>query len=129
VILTQLQRFSGDGNSKTLLSKPLLPPSYKTREDYLLSLLNLGNHEMPSFATSLVRKDHLEVSGIFDENLDTAEDWDLWLRLALHFPFVNIDQPLLLYRKHAGSLTRKTILGKTLQNQLYVVYPLQKYVP
>jgi glycosyltransferase involved in cell wall biosynthesis len=120
IILTQLQRFSEDCSSRTLLSKSL-PPQYLSKNDYLRTLLNLENHEMASFGTSLVRKAHLEASGLFDENLVTAEDWDLWLRLAFYFPFVNIDQPLRLYRKYTGSLTTRTKLEKTLQGQLYII--------
>jgi glycosyltransferase involved in cell wall biosynthesis/radical SAM superfamily enzyme YgiQ (UPF0313 family)/Tfp pilus assembly protein PilF len=32
----------------------------------------------------------LEKSGLFDETLTTHEDWDLWIRLSLHYPFSHI---------------------------------------
>jgi glycosyltransferase involved in cell wall biosynthesis len=36
----------------------------------------------------LVRKEALDETGYFDEELSTYEDWDLWFRLSLRFPFV-----------------------------------------
>jgi hypothetical protein len=38
-------------------------------------------------ANALVRRDALERVGHFDETLPTAEDYDLWLRLAFYVPF------------------------------------------
>jgi glycosyltransferase involved in cell wall biosynthesis/radical SAM superfamily enzyme YgiQ (UPF0313 family)/Flp pilus assembly protein TadD len=32
----------------------------------------------------------LEQSGLFDESLTTHEDWDLWIRLSLNYPFAHI---------------------------------------
>jgi hypothetical protein len=82
---------------------------------------------MASFATALIRKVFLDAVGLFDEMLITAEDWDLWLRLAFHYPFVNIDQPLHFYRKHTDSLTLRTKVKKTLNGQLYVMDKVAKY--
>jgi glycosyltransferase involved in cell wall biosynthesis len=126
IILTELQRFSGDGPSRKLLSKTLLP-QYTQKEEYIRAILNLENFEMACFGTALVRKAHLDAVGLFDETLITAEDWDLWLRLAFHFPFVNIDQPLRLYRKYTGSLTTQTKLEKTLHGQLYIMDKVARF--
>jgi GT2 family glycosyltransferase/Flp pilus assembly protein TadD len=35
-------------------------------------------------------KSCLEKSGLFDETLTSHEDWDLWIRLSLHYPFFHI---------------------------------------
>ncbi|MEW6659546.1 MAG: glycosyltransferase [Thermodesulfobacteriota bacterium] len=35
-------------------------------------------------------KSCLEEAGLFDESLTSHEDWDLWIRLALHYPFSHI---------------------------------------
>lgn len=125
VVLTGLRRFSGDGPSRTMLSGTL-PPPVLPRQDYLRAVLNLENHEMATFGTALVRMTHLRTVGLFDENLTTAEDWDLWLRLAVRYRFGNINRPLRLYRKDIASLTTRTALEKTFRGQLYVIDKIAK---
>ncbi|HUS09850.1 MAG TPA: glycosyltransferase [Pyrinomonadaceae bacterium] len=44
--------------------------------------------------TVLVRRDCLERVGLFDAQLRTGEDWDLWMRLAAHFEHVRVARPL-----------------------------------
>lgn len=56
-------------------------------------------------STPLVRASALATSGIFDESLPAAEDWDLWLRLAWHFEVVCVPEPLTLYRVHGQSMS------------------------
>src|SRR5919199_2876382 len=51
----------------------------------------------------LVRKKALEEVGEFDESLTHGEDWDMWLRLAVHYPFVAVPSPQILYRVYAHS--------------------------
>ncbi len=51
------------------------------------------------------RKVILEAGG-FDEQLQANEDYELWLRLSLRYPFVSVPKPLCLRRSHNGSLSR-----------------------
>jgi len=44
--------------------------------------------------TSLVSKLALSRVGLYDEDMRTAEDWDLWLRVTEHFVAVHIPEPL-----------------------------------
>lgn len=58
-------------------------------------------------STPIVKRSCFEVHGEFDRNLGSAvEDWDMWLRLALHHPFVVVPKPLTYYRQHEGSASR-----------------------
>jgi glycosyltransferase involved in cell wall biosynthesis len=50
------------------------------------------------FSSAVVRKTCFEKLGVFDESLKMGIDWDLWLRLSLHYEFVFVDSPLLHYR-------------------------------
>jgi glycosyltransferase involved in cell wall biosynthesis len=43
-----------------------------------------------------------EVGG-FDESMNRAEDWDLWIRLALRSPLAPVNRPLVGYRVWPGS--------------------------
>ncbi|HWO41345.1 MAG TPA: glycosyltransferase family 2 protein [Candidatus Eisenbacteria bacterium] len=45
----------------------------------------------------LVRKSSLERSGLFDETLPSFQDYDLWIRIARHFEFDCIAEPMLKY--------------------------------
>lgn len=57
--------------------------------------------------TVLFRKSCLEQVGWFDEWFLVGSDYEMWLRLARHFEFGFVDQPLLMYRQHASMSTRR----------------------
>jgi glycosyltransferase involved in cell wall biosynthesis len=52
---------------------------------------------LPSVVASRALLDEV---GRFDEALVTCEDYDLWLRLAVHSPVDAIDEPLTIVRRH-----------------------------
>jgi glycosyltransferase involved in cell wall biosynthesis len=47
--------------------------------------------------TPLINKKALEQNGLYDPNMRTAEDWDLWLRITDTFMAVHIPEPLHIY--------------------------------
>lgn len=54
-------------------------------------------------SNALVRKRALDEVGNFNVLLPSAEDWDLWLRLASRYPFVVVPKPQVLYRQSCRS--------------------------
>jgi glycosyltransferase involved in cell wall biosynthesis len=48
--------------------------------------------------TVVLRKSCFKKVGLFDEQLSTGEDWDMWLRLASTFTHVWVQQPLSVVR-------------------------------
>lgn len=58
----------------------------------------------------LIRRTALTECGEFDQSLDAAEDWDLWLRLAMRFPFAVVPQTLVLYRVHPESMSSSDVI-------------------
>jgi glycosyltransferase involved in cell wall biosynthesis len=73
-----------------------------------LSQLYKENRVLPS---SVVLKKHcIDSVGVFDEKLRSAEDWDLWIRVARRFLFGYVDEPLVLYRQHIGNMSRNYAL-------------------
>jgi glycosyltransferase involved in cell wall biosynthesis len=61
-------------------------------------------------AAPAVRTSRLRAIGGFDEALRIAYDWDCWLRLILDGSIAGyVDEPLLEYRQHSGSLTANRI--------------------
>ncbi|MBD2388332.1 glycosyltransferase family 2 protein [Cylindrospermum sp. FACHB-282] len=57
-------------------------------------------------STVIVRRDCLDNVGIFDQNLSSAEDWELWVRISFHYPFAVIKKPLVNYRLHQNNITK-----------------------
>jgi glycosyltransferase involved in cell wall biosynthesis len=78
------------------------PSLYRGR---VLAELFLNNFACASSA--VVRRTVLDEVGGFDEQLPQAEDYDLWLRVALRFAFDYVDEPLVKYRKGHASLSQQ----------------------
>ncbi len=59
------------------------------------------------FSSVMVRRGVFESVGAFDPEFDLSIDYDLWLRVAPHFEFAAIDEPLVYYRTGHGNLSQK----------------------
>jgi glycosyltransferase involved in cell wall biosynthesis len=57
------------------------------------------------FSSVVVRRAVFETVGLFDPALPLSIDYDLWLRVARHFEFGYIDQPLVRYRTGHANLS------------------------
>jgi glycosyltransferase involved in cell wall biosynthesis len=58
-------------------------------------------------SVTMIRRACFDKVGLFDTNLKSyVPDWDMWLRLALHYEFRLIRQPLVYYRQRASSGSR-----------------------
>jgi len=77
-------------------------PSYESYK-FLYEVLS---HSFLNGCTVLVPKSCFDKVGVFNEALKTTQDYDLWVRLAKHFDFVNIPEILIQSRQHReqGSL-------------------------
>ena len=53
----------------------------------------------------LVRAEAVHQAGVFDEQLTSEEDWDLWLRIGLRYQMEGIPEPLARYRVYANSMS------------------------
>lgn len=59
------------------------------------------------FSSAVVRRVVFDHVGRFDPLLDLSIDYDLWLRVAAHYPFDCVPEPLVLYRTGHGNLSQK----------------------
>jgi glycosyltransferase involved in cell wall biosynthesis len=58
-------------------------------------------------SVAMVRRECFEKCGLFDCNLGSfVEDWDMWLRIANHYQFKVVKQPLVYYRQVSTSASR-----------------------
>ncbi|NET60616.1 MAG: glycosyltransferase [Symploca sp. SIO2E6] len=58
-----------------------------------------------SGSNPLIRKEALTQVGGFDESLTPAADWEMWLRLAAKYEFVNVPAAQILYRVSPNSMS------------------------
>ena len=76
-----------------------------------------ANFIIPS--TVIIKRSSILAAGLFDQNLRSCEDWDLWLRLLPEHEFVGSNKCLVRYRLHGKSLS--TNLGKMHQSAQSVI--------
>jgi glycosyltransferase involved in cell wall biosynthesis len=66
----------------------------------------LAKNVVGNCSAVLLRRDCLRRAGLFDENLNAAEDLDLWIRVAQHCQFDCVEEYLLLARTHSKEISR-----------------------
>jgi len=59
-----------------------------------------------SGSSSMVHRDCFEKVGLFDKDLKSAEDWHMWSRIAVSYPMMVIEEPLVRYRQHPTSMSK-----------------------
>lgn len=86
-------------------------------------------------STVMFRKELVNKYGFYDERLDGAEDYDLWLRFARFTKIANIDMPLLKYRLHDQRVSEKEekkVLKAAIMARIKAIrfykYPLWKLI-
>lgn len=88
---------------------PLEVHRIEPREPGLLDLLLRGN-VIGTPSTVLCERSLLAEAGGFDPALSQCADWELWIRLRTRTAFVCLDEPLAIYRRHAGNMSRSVAL-------------------
>jgi len=89
--------------------------------DALLETLLFQN--MPNNMSTLVIARHkFDEMGYFDEELEILEEWDMAIKVARFCNLVSLEEPLSLYRVHAGNRSRN--LGIHIQPGLLVLQRL-----
>ncbi|MCI0703400.1 MAG: glycosyltransferase family 2 protein [Planctomycetia bacterium] len=57
----------------------------------------------------LVRRECFDAVGDFDTSLRSAEDRDMWIRIASRYPVVKLANPLWRYRLHSGNMSAAAV--------------------
>ncbi len=78
----------------------------------------------------VVRRDVYEKLGGFDYRLSWVEDWEMWVRIAAHYPVWYEVEPLALYRTHSASNTGRYVrTGENLRDVRRCIEIVQSYLP
>ena len=54
----------------------------------------------------IVRRCCFEQVGVFDQDLRSVEDWNMWIRIATRYQFALIEEPLVCYRQLSNSMSK-----------------------
>jgi glycosyltransferase involved in cell wall biosynthesis len=61
-------------------------------------------------SSAMARRAAIEAVGYYDESLTSAENWDLWIRIARHWEIDFVPEPLTDYRVHSGNRSARVAL-------------------
>jgi hypothetical protein len=71
------------------------------------NIIGAGNEQSPLAAGCLIRRSCWESLGGYNEALSHQEDFEFWLKVIEGFRVKHVPEPLLYYRQHSGSMSRK----------------------
>ncbi|MEH2292160.1 glycosyltransferase family 2 protein [Nostoc sp.] len=78
-------------------------------------------------SSPMVRRQCFETVGYFNQIIKGPEDWHMWTRIAAHYPFKIICEPLVHYRQHPNSTSRN--LELMVSNIIKAIEDLFESVP
>jgi glycosyltransferase involved in cell wall biosynthesis len=95
-----------------------------TAEVFSGNLLNQLMIKSPIHTSSvIVKKRCLDEVGMFDESMDYMEDRDMWIRLAMHWDFGYIEEPMVRAyyhgKSHLSLNLQKQIVGREIMLKRY----------
>jgi glycosyltransferase involved in cell wall biosynthesis len=78
----------------------------------------------------VVKREVYERLGGFDRRLLWAEDWEMWVRIAAHYPIWYEVEPLALYRVHSTSNSGRYLrTGENMQDFRRAIEVVRAYLP
>ncbi len=63
-------------------------------------------------SSAMVTRECLNTTGLFDESLPECEEYDLWLRIAAHYPIGFINEPLTVYTDNPRGVSTDSLFGR-----------------
>ena len=84
--------------------KRIGPASHVAHDGQVYTRL-LSRNFIDSGSNPLIRREVFAAVGDYDEQLDAAEDWDFYLRVAHQYPFICVPKAQILYRIHGETMS------------------------
>lgn len=112
-------------------SKPLYYRDAEMEETGILhnGLLRLAERQRVQFCTITVKREVYEKLGAF-YGVDYGEDWEMWVRIARHYPVAYVPEVLAAYRLHFASISGQSYAtAKNLKDLQWVMHTIQQYIP
>jgi glycosyltransferase involved in cell wall biosynthesis len=107
-------------DNHTLLDKPGILQNW---------LLKIASSQLIQVPAMVVRRTVYEKLGGF-YGVHYGEDWEMWARIAAHYPVAHSPERLALYRVHSDNITSRYFLtGQSMTDAIQVVQTIQKYLP
>lgn len=106
-------------------------PSAQAETDGLLEnwLLRLAEYQRLQYVSTVVRRTVYEALGSFYGN-NYGEDWEMWVRIARHYPVAYTPEILADYRGHTNSISWDKIQsGEVVTDLAEVMARVQAHVP
>lgn len=89
----------------------------------------IGERQRIQYAAITVRREVYEKLGAFF-GVTYGEDWEMWVRIARHYPVAYTPEILAEYRKHSASITgQKVLTGDHLQDLFTTMLLIQNHLP
>ncbi|NJL21214.1 MAG: glycosyltransferase family 2 protein [Leptolyngbyaceae cyanobacterium SM1_3_5] len=115
-----------DGHWQRL--SPVEQPESGILSDAIARIVSRHPIQTPSIA---VRRRVYEQLGGFDRRMASCgEDWEMWVRIAVHYPIGFETEPLAIYRSRAASLSGKAVRsGQNLRDVRLATQIIRPYLP
>jgi len=92
-------------------------------------LLKIAEYQRMQYVAVTVRREVYEKLGGF-YGVTYGEDWEMWVRIARHYPVAYTPEILADYRKHISSISgQKFLSGQHLHDLTRVMEYIQQYLP
>ncbi|PKV62786.1 glycosyltransferase family 2 protein [Pontibacter ramchanderi] len=115
-----------DENGKSLYTK-----SPESKHDGILEnwLFTIAERQHIQYAAIAVKREVYEKLGSF-YGVNYGEDWEMWVRIAKHYPMAYTPAILADYRKHVNSISsNKYLTGQYLKDISFVTELIQNHLP
>jgi glycosyltransferase involved in cell wall biosynthesis len=92
-------------------------------------LLRISERQHIQYVTITVKREVYEKLGSF-YGMTYGEDWEMWVRIARHYPMAFTSRVLAEYRKHSGSISGvKFLTGEYLEDIAHLFQLIQQHLP
>ena len=92
-------------------------------------LLRIAEYQRMQYVSVVVRREVYEKLGSF-YGTTYGEDWEMWVRIAAHYPVAYQPEVLAEYRGHSNSISEvKTLTGQIIPDLLQVMERIQHHIP